>query len=77
MSKNQLVIIKVGGNVIDNPSVLSTVLDDFSKIESRKILVHGGGKVADGLLKKLNIVPQKVEGRRLTDEATLEVVTMV
>ena len=77
MSKNQLVIIKVGGNVIDNPSVLSTVLDDFSKIESRKILVHGGGKVADVLLKKLNIVPQKVEGRRLTDEATLEVVTMV
>ena len=77
MFKNQLVIIKVGGNVIDNPSVLSTVLDDFSKIESRKILVHGGGKVADGLLKKLNIVPQKVEGRRLTDEATLEVITMV
>ncbi len=77
MSENQLIIIKVGGNVIDNPSVLSHVLDDFSKIASRKILVHGGGKVADGLLKKLDIVPQKVEGRRLTDEATLEVVTMV
>ena len=77
MSNNQLIIIKVGGNVIDNPSVLNGVLDDFSKIESRKILVHGGGKVADGLLKKMNIVPQKIEGRRITDEATLEVVTMV
>ncbi len=77
MSKNQLTIIKVGGNVIDNPSVLNHVLDDFSKIESRKILVHGGGKIADGLLKKMNIVPQKIEGRRITDEATLEVVTMV
>jgi acetylglutamate kinase len=77
MSNNQLVIIKVGGNVIDTPSVLSQVLDDFSKIDSRKILIHGGGKVADGLLKKMNIVPQKIEGRRITDEATLEVVTMV
>ena len=77
MIDNKLVIIKVGGNVIDNPSVLSRVLDDFSKIKSRKILVHGGGKVADGLLKKMNIEPKKIEGRRITDEATLEVVTMV
>jgi acetylglutamate kinase len=77
MLKNQLTIIKVGGNVIDNPSVLNHVLDDFSKIKNRKILVHGGGKIADGLLKKMNIVPQKIEGRRITDEPTLEVVTMV
>jgi acetylglutamate kinase len=77
MPNNQLIIIKVGGNVIDNPSVLSQVLDDFSKIKSKKILVHGGGKIADGLLKKLDIVPQKIEGRRITDAATLEVVTMV
>jgi acetylglutamate kinase len=77
MIDNQLIIIKIGGNVVDNPSVLSKVLDDFAKIPQRKILVHGGGKIADVLLKKLNIEPQKIEGRRITDEATLDVVTMV
>jgi acetylglutamate kinase len=77
MIDNQLIIIKVGGNVVDNPSVLSKVLDDFAKIPQRKILVHGGGKIADVLLKKLNIEPQKIDGRRITDEATLDVVTMV
>jgi acetylglutamate kinase len=77
MIDNQLIIIKIGGNVVDNPSVLSKALDDFAQIPQRKILVHGGGKIADVLLKKLNIEPQKIEGRRITDEATLDVVTMV
>ena len=77
MIDNQLIIIKIGGNVVDNPTVLNQVLDDFARIPSRKILVHGGGKIADVLLKKLNIEPQKIEGRRITDEDTLDVVTMV
>ncbi len=77
MSDNQLVIIKVGGNVLDNEAVLMPFLSDFAKIKTPKILVHGGGKIADVLLKKLNILPQKVEGRRITDAETLEVVTMV
>ena len=72
-----LFIIKVGGNVVDNPTVLSQVLDDFAAIPHNKILVHGGGKIADVLLKKMNIEPKKVEGRRITDEDTLDVVTMV
>lgn len=62
---------------MDTPSVLSQVLRDFAAIEGRKIVVHGGGKIADVLLKKMDIVPQKIEGRRITDEATLDVVTMV
>jgi acetylglutamate kinase len=77
MSKDKLLIIKIGGNVVDTPSVLSQVLRDFSAIKGRKIVVHGGGKVADVLLKKMDIVPKKIEGRRITDEATLDVVTMV
>ncbi len=77
MLKEKLLIIKIGGNVVDTPSVLSQVLNDFSAIEGRKIVVHGGGKIADVLLKKMDIVPQKIEGRRITDEATLDVVTMV
>lgn len=75
--KQELVVIKIGGNVVDNPSVLSQVLADFSAITTKKILVHGGGKIADVLLKKMQIEPKKIEGRRITDEATLEVVTMV
>ncbi len=73
----QLVVIKIGGNVVDNPSVLNSVLDDFAAIPHKKIVVHGGGKIADVLLKKLNIEPQKIEGRRITDADTLDVVTMV
>ena len=77
MLDNQLVIIKIGGNVVDNPSVLSQVLTDFAAIQTKKILVHGGGKIADVLLKKLQIEPKKIEGRRITDNETLDVVTMV
>lgn len=75
--KQELIVIKIGGNVVDNPSVLSKVLADFAAIKTKKILVHGGGKIADVLLKKMQIEPKKIEGRRITDEATLDVVTMV
>ena len=77
MRDNQLVIIKIGGNVLDNPLVLKQVLTDFARIEGLKILVHGGGKIADVMLQKLNIKPVKVDGRRISDEPTLDVVTMV
>jgi acetylglutamate kinase len=50
MTNNSLLIIKIGGNVVDTPSVLSQVLRDFAAIEGRKIVVHGGGKIADVLL---------------------------
>ncbi len=72
-----LTLIKIGGNVIDNPSVLDTVLRDFAARNSRKILVHGGGKLAEKLMEKLDIVPKKVDGRRITDRETLDIVTMV
>ena len=72
-----LTVLKIGGNVIDNPALLQTVLQDFAQIEGGKILVHGGGKIASELSKKMGIVPQMVEGRRITDEATIDVVTMV
>jgi acetylglutamate kinase len=77
MIKNQLIIIKIGGNVIDNEETLRSVLNDFTNIPYPKILVHGGGNRADRMCQALHIVPQKVEGRRITDAATLEVVTMV
>ena len=77
MAKNQLHIIKIGGNVIDNSENLYHFLKDFAALEGLKILVHGGGKIATQLSAELGIEPKLVEGRRITDIETLRVVTMV
>lgn len=73
----ELFVVKIGGNIIDNPAKLKNFLNDFSQLKGRKILIHGGGKIATEISKKLNIETQMVEGRRITDEETLKVVTMV
>ncbi|MFY0598387.1 MAG: acetylglutamate kinase [Cyclobacteriaceae bacterium] len=73
----KLNIIKIGGAVIDDPLMLSEFLVEFTKIEGRKILVHGGGKVATQMGEKLGVSPKIIEGRRITDEVTIEIVTMV
>jgi len=72
-----LYIIKVGGNIIDDAARLDSFLSAFSQIGGRKLLVHGGGKLATKLAADLNIPQQMVEGRRITDAATLNIVTMV
>ncbi|TDE13624.1 acetylglutamate kinase [Dyadobacter psychrotolerans] len=72
-----LYVVKIGGNVIDNPEACSRFLNDFAKLPSPKILVHGGGKVATQMAAKLQIETVMVEGRRITDKAMLDVVTMV
>ncbi|MGZ3836525.1 MAG: acetylglutamate kinase [Mucilaginibacter sp.] len=77
MSKAQLHIIKIGGNVIDNSENLHHFLKDFTALDGYKILVHGGGKVATQLSEELGIEPKLVDGRRITDIETLRVVTMV
>lgn len=73
----ELKVIKIGGNVIDNPEALDSFLDKFAALEGNKILVHGGGKVASEMLKGLGIEPKMHNGRRITDAETLKVVTMV
>ncbi len=73
----QLHIIKIGGKILEDKPKLHQLLSDFSKIEGPKILIHGGGKKSDELCHKLGIEPRMVQGRRITDEDTLEVVTMV
>lgn len=77
MSKPELKIVKIGGNVIDNPQILNQFLSDFAALESPKILVHGGGKKASEVSLAMGLEPKKVNGRRITDTATLDVVTMV
>jgi len=70
-------IIKIGGNIIDNPAKLHQFLVDFSHLEGQKILIHGGGKIATELGEALGIKAQMVDGKRITDAETLKVVTMV
>lgn len=73
----KLSIIKIGGNIIEDDHTLHSFLHHFAKLEGLKILVHGGGRKASELLPKLGIAPKMANGRRITDESTLEVVTMV
>lgn len=74
---NTLSIIKIGGNIIDDEKKLSSFLKDFAAIDGKKILVHGGGKLATRLAEKMGIDQQLVDGRRITDAETLKIVTMV
>lgn len=70
-------VIKIGGNIIDDEQKLEEFVSSFSKIEGDKILVHGGGKIASNMAKKLGVAVKMVDGRRITDDDMLEVVTMV
>lgn len=72
-----LFVIKIGGNVIDNDHALVAFLEGLSSLQSSWILVHGGGKLATDLSARLGIATQMIDGRRITDKATLDVVTMV
>jgi acetylglutamate kinase len=74
---DKLFIIKIGGNVLDNPTALKTFLADFASINANKILIHGGGKIATKIGDQLGIESKYINGRRITDAATLDVVTMV
>ena len=75
--KQALTIVKIGGNVIDDEQKLDNFLQHFANVQGAKILVHGGGKVATSIGEQLGISAKYVEGRRITDKETLELVTMV
>lgn len=74
---DRITIIKVGGKVVEDAQSLNSLLDQFSKISGNKILVHGGGTTATEIAAKLGIETKMVEGRRITDAAMLDIVTMV
>lgn len=75
-AKPKITVVKIGGNVIDDASALTEVLTAFSKLEGAKILVHGGGKEASKLAEKLGLLPQMIDGRRITDAPMLDIVVM-
>ena len=76
-TKEKLFVIKIGGNVIDDAEKLDSFLREFAAIESKKILVHGGGKIATSVGNRLGIQSKYVDGRRITDDETIDLVTMV
>ncbi|WEK37354.1 MAG: acetylglutamate kinase [Candidatus Pseudobacter hemicellulosilyticus] len=73
----QLTVVKIGGNIIDNEVKLAAFLLDFAALKGKKILIHGGGKLATRLAEEMKIPQQLVDGRRITDAETLKIVTMV
>ena len=74
---NNIQVIKIGGNVVDNPLLLEQFIRDFSGLDGPKVLVHGGGGMASQMQKRLGQQPVMIDGRRVTDTDTLKVVTMV
>jgi len=74
---DKLTIVKVGGKIVEEPDSLKKLLNDFSKIEGYKVLVHGGGRSATAVAERMGIESKMVNGRRITDLEMLKVVTMV
>ena len=77
METGRIKVVKIGGNVVDNEELLKAFCRDFATMEGPKVLVHGGGALASRLQSRLGPEPQMIEGRRVTDEDTLKLVTMV
>ena len=69
-------VVKIGGNIVDNPALLKEFAKDFAAMPGMKILVHGGGVMASQMQKAMGLQPVMIEGRRVTDENALKVVTM-
>lgn len=76
-NSEEIKVVKIGGNIVDNPEALNSFLIDFQKLEGKKVLVHGGGIMASKMAIDLGLKTTMIEGRRVTDAETLKLVTMV
>ncbi len=76
MGEEKILVAKIGGNIIENEKALSTFLEDFSKVEGSKILIHGGGKSATKLASRLGVKTEMIDGRRITSAENLDIVVM-
>jgi len=77
MGMKTLKVIKIGGNIIDDNEALLGFLKDFSNLKGPKLLVHGGGKLATDLAKKMGVEVKMIDGRRITDVHTLDIIVMM
>ena len=70
-------VIKIGGGVLENEASREMFLRQFAAVEGPKVLVHGGGRLATTMAERLGVKTQMIDGRRVTDRETLDIVTMV
>ncbi|MEM0939154.1 MAG: acetylglutamate kinase [Bacteroidota bacterium] len=75
--KEELTVVKIGGNVIDEESTLKEFISVFSQLPGKKLLVHGGGKIATKIATSLGAETRMINGRRITDDKMIDVVVMV
>lgn len=75
--KPSLKIVKIGGKLIENEPLLDSFLDYFVQLKGPKILCHGGGNKATEVAGKLGFETKMIDGRRITDKDSMEVITMV
>ena len=75
--ENMIQVIKIGGGVLENEAQRNRFLQQFAAIEGKKVLVHGGGRLATTMAERLGVKTQMIDGRRVTDKETLDIVTMV
>ena len=76
-ANDRLKVVKIGGKLIEDKALLNSFLDDFVQLEGSKILVHGGGNKATEVAGKLGFETKMIDGRRITDKNSMEVITMV
>lgn len=77
LSVVMIILLKIGGNILSDDSALSHLLDAFVNLKEAKVLVHGGGKKATEVARQMGIESRMIDGRRVTDDAMLDIVTMV
>ena len=78
--RDRLTVIKLGGSAMEDADILRATLQDVVFMETvgmRPLLVHGGGKPIDRAMAEAGLKPVKVQGRRFTDAATLDIVVRV
>lgn len=72
-----MLVLKIGGQELDDPTVVKKIGQAVAALDTPPILVHGGGKEIKELQHRLGVVPQYIDGLRVTDEESLDIVQMV
>ena len=78
--RDKLTVIKLGGSAMEDPEALTATLQDVVFMETvgmRPVVVHGGGAAISRAMDAAGLKPQFIQGRRYTDDATLEIVVRV
>ena len=78
--KGQTFVVKISGKVTEDKENLASLAEELAlmhQVGIRVCVIHGGGKQLSELAKKLGVVQTVIEGRRVTDDDTLEIAKMI